>query len=179
MDAAGDHIGAARERTELIGDLISMVTNPRTPSAMRVLERLGVDPAWFERTSQTQRAFRDAAISQEHRINPAFANADMSLFEAHHTIPINAFSELNGLRAQLQRWGIDINSVENGVMLPGRNAPAGMQGTYHALLSDPGYGRALEARFVGVTTAADARATLAAINNELRNGTFHFERKGK
>ncbi len=174
MDAAGDHIGAARERTELIGDLISMVTNPRTPSAMRILERLGVDPAWFERTSQTQRAFRDAAISQEHRINPAFANADMSLFEAHHTIPINAFPGLNALRAQLREWGIDINSVENGVMLPGRNAPAGLQGTYHLLLSDPGYGRALEERFVGINDAAAARRELAAINNELRNGTFHF-----
>jgi A nuclease family of the HNH/ENDO VII superfamily with conserved AHH len=179
MDAAGDYIGAARERTELIGDLISMVTNPRTPSTMRILERLGVDPAWFERTSQTQRAFRDAAIAQEHRINPAFANADMPLFEAHHTIPINAFSELNGLRAQLQRWGIDINSVENGVMLPGRNAPAGMQGTYHALLSDPGYGTELARRFTGVNDAATARQVLAAINTELRNGTFHFERKGK
>lgn len=174
MDAAGDHIGAARERTELIGDLISMITNPRTPSAMRILERLGVDPAWFERTSQTQRAFRDAAIAQEHRVNPAFANADMTLFEAHHTIPVKQFPELNAIRAQLREWGIDINAVDNAVMLPGRNAPAGLQGTYHALLSDPGYGIALAERFKGITTAADARATLAAINNELRNGTFQF-----
>jgi hypothetical protein len=174
MDAERNYIGAARERTELIGDLISMVTNPRTPSAMRILERLGVDPAWFERTSQTQRAFRDAAIAQEHRINPAFANADMSLFEAHHTIPIKQFPILDELRARLQAWGVDINAVDNGVMLPGRNAPAGMQGTYHALLSNDGYGSALVERFKGITTAADARAMLTAINNELRNGTFQF-----
>jgi hypothetical protein len=174
MDAERNYIGAARERTELIGDLISMVTNPRTPGAMRILERLGVDPAWFERTSQTQRAFRDAAIAQEHRINPAFANADMSLFEAHHTIPIKQFPILDELRARLQAWGVDINAVDNGVMLPGRNAPAGMQGTYHALLSNDGYGSALVERFKGITTAADARAMLTAINNELRNGTFQF-----
>jgi A nuclease family of the HNH/ENDO VII superfamily with conserved AHH len=179
MDAERNYIGAARERTELIGDLISMVTNPRTPSAMRILERLGVDPAWFERTSQTQRAFRDAAIAQEHRVNPAFVNADMTLFEAHHTIPINAFPGLNALRAQLREWGIDINSVENGVMLPGRSAPAGMQGNYHSTLSDTGYGLELQRRFIGVNDAAAARRELAAINNELRNGTFHFERRGK
>jgi hypothetical protein len=65
------------------------------------------------------------------------------------------------------------------VMLPGRNAPAGMQGTYHALLSDPGYGTELARRFTGVNDAATARQVLAAINTELRNGTFHFERKGK
>jgi hypothetical protein len=177
MDAAGDYIGAARERTELIGDLISMITNPRTPSAMRILERLGVDPAWFERTSQTQRAFRDAAIAQEHRVNPAFANADMTLFEAHHTIPIKQFPFLDELRTRLQNWSIDINAVDNAVMLPGSKAPAGMQGTYHASLSNAGYAQALERRFENVTTAAEARATLAAINNELRNGTFQFTRK--
>jgi A nuclease family of the HNH/ENDO VII superfamily with conserved AHH len=174
MDASGDYVGAARERTELIGDLISMLTNPRTPSAMRILERLGVDPAWFERTSQTQRAFRDAAISQEHRINPTFAHADMTLFEAHHTIPIKQFPILDELRVRLQAWGIDINAMDNAVMLPGRNAPVRLQGTYHALLSNDGYASALAERFKGIATAADARATLAAINNELRNGTFHF-----
>ena len=57
---------------------------------------------------------------------------------------------------------------------PGRRIASGQQGTYHALLNDPGYGTALADRFRGITTAERARTELAAINNELRNGTFQF-----
>jgi len=180
MDAAGEYIGAARERTELIGDLISMITNPRAPGATRILERLGADPATFQRSTQTQRAFREAAIAQEIRINPRFANVDTSLYQAHHTIPIREFPQLAELRTRLQNWGIDINAMDNAVMLPGPNLTgpnSAGTGTYHGLLGNAGYAEALERRFENVITAAEARATLAAINTELRNGTFQFTRK--
>jgi hypothetical protein len=52
LEAAGDHIGAARERAELAGDMLLMVTNPRSPGVTRILERLGMDPAAVERTVQ-------------------------------------------------------------------------------------------------------------------------------
>jgi A nuclease family of the HNH/ENDO VII superfamily with conserved AHH len=182
MDAAGDYIGAARERTELIGDLISMITNPRAPGATRILERLGVDPATFQRSTQTQRAFREAAIAQEIRINPRFANVDTTLYQAHHTIPIREFPQLAEFRTRLQNWGIDINAMDNAVMLPGPNLMGPNSpgtGTYHGLLGSAAYARTLDARFQGVNTAADARQVLAAINNELRNGTFRFVNDGK
>jgi hypothetical protein len=174
MDAAGDHIGAARERTELIGDLISMITNPRAPGAMRILERLGVDPATFERTTRTQTLFRQAMLDEERRLNPSFANVDARLYQAHHTIPLKDFPQLADLRGRLQAWGIDINGVDNGVMLPTGKAPADSVGMRHSLLRDPGYGEAIRARFDGINDAAAARRELAAINNELRNGTFQF-----
>jgi A nuclease family of the HNH/ENDO VII superfamily with conserved AHH len=158
---------------EIVPDTIGFVVGAN--GSVTVMPRVD-RPTAVARLAAAYR-LNDPTISQQEAERAA--NADMTLFEAHHTIPINAFSELNGLRAQLQRWGIDINSVENGVMLPGRNAPAGMQGTYHALLSDPGYGTELARRFTGVNDAATARQVLAAINTELRNGTFHFERKGK
>jgi hypothetical protein len=176
LEASGDHIGAARERAEMAGDVVLMLENPKSPGAVKILERLGIDPVLFERTTQSQKAFRDAMIAEELKLNPRFSATG---YEAHHSFPIKDFPELDGLRARLKEWGININGVENGVMLPGYNAPAGSVGTYHGSLRDPGYGDAIALRFRDVTDAAGARAALTKINDELRNGTFQFTRQGK
>ena len=118
-------------------------------------------------------------LDEERRLNPNFANVDARLYQAHHTIPIKDFPELADLRGRLQAWGIDINGIDNGVMLPTGKAPADSVGMRHSLLRDKGYGDELVRRFRDVGDAAAARRELTAINNELRNGTFQFERRGK
>jgi hypothetical protein len=52
LEASGDHIGAARERAEMAGDVVLMLENPKSPGAVKILERLGMSPEAIERTVQ-------------------------------------------------------------------------------------------------------------------------------
>jgi hypothetical protein len=154
----------------MFGEIITTVTNPKSPTVTRILERVGLDPIVFQRTTQAQKAFREALIAEELRLNPNF-RADG--FSAHHIIPLKDFPELGQLRARFAEWGIDPYSVQNGVMLPTyATSAAGAIAIPHGMTMMTDYARTLEFRFRDIATAAQARDMLQQIKTELRNGTF-------
>jgi hypothetical protein len=159
----------------LFGEIITTVTNPKSPTVTRILERVGLDPIVFQRTTQAQKAFREALIAEELRLNPNF-RADG--FSAHHIIPLKDFPELGQLRARFAEWGIDPYSVQNGVMLPTyATSAAGAIAIAHGVTMRYEYADTLIIRFENVQTAAQARTLLSQIQTELRNGTFQFIRR--
>jgi hypothetical protein len=71
---------------------------------------------------------------------------------------------LQGLRDRLQGWGIDINDIDNGVLLP--------VSEHRLTQRNDGYRNAIFEAFGRVTTADEARETLGRIKEQLRNGGF-------
>jgi hypothetical protein len=118
-----------------------------------------MDDLAMDRSGQTR--FRNGLIDLERAKNPSF---DPTGTEAHHIIPVNEYAQLQGLRDRLQGWGIDINDIDNGVLLP--------VSEHRLTQRNDGYRNAIFGAFDGVTTADRAREVLQDIKNQLRNGNF-------
>jgi hypothetical protein len=108
-----------------------------------------------------QERFRNGLIDQERANNPSFNPTGT---EAHHIIPVREYPELRELRDRLQQWGININDLDNGVLLPVSDHRLTQRNT--------GYRDAIRDAFSGVTSAAGARVVLQDIKEQLRNGGF-------
>ncbi len=123
----------------------------------------------IERNRAEQRRFRNALIDEARRIDPNF---DPTGFDAHHGIPLTDYPRLNGLRAQLANWGIDLNDTSvNGVLLPrGRDAPGTTSHT--DTQNNPAYSEEILDRFRGVESKGRALEVLGEIRQDLRDGNF-------
>jgi hypothetical protein len=113
LEAQGDHIGAAREITETVGEIITTFANPRSPSVMRILERLGMNPATAQRVVEQL----ENGLSRSQQARRAF-NYTETFFAAnpslrgqvvvHHAIELQALDKYPGLftAAELNALGM-------------------------------------------------------------------------
>lgn len=81
-------------------------------------------------------------------------------------------ADMDRVRAELQRLGLDLNDAANGVWLPGWRSAEGSPGAYHQALNNDVYNRAIRSLFRDVTTLDEARAVLADIKGQLKDGSF-------
>lgn len=93
---------------------------------------------------------------------------------AHHIV---AFKSYKGAAVPAQlvlaKFGIDINSAENGVFLPDKpNVPAVGTPMYHRDLHTKRYYDEVNLRLAAATTKEEAIELLDEIRTELLNGTF-------
>jgi hypothetical protein len=122
------------------------------------------------RASAEQRRFRDGLIEEAKRLNPNF---DPKGYEAHHVFKLVGGSpDMQRVRAELQKLGLDLNDLANGVLLPGSNAPDNAQGAYHPRLDNDVYNNRVTAELEGVTSAEQARGILRDIGNRLRANDY-------
>ena len=94
---------------------------------------------------------------------PDYANA------AHHIIAGNDVRAA-GLRNMLEKYGIDINSAENGVFLPTEKEVS--EASYHRSLHTNAYYENVEKAFQGVSSKEEAIEVLQDIREQLLEGTF-------
>jgi hypothetical protein len=93
---------------------------------------------------------------------------------AHHIVPPREyrFKEAVEARKILEKFGIDINSADNGVWLPYKHKPAPGEGTYHPSLHRGPYYAEVERLLRLATTKEKAIETLKDIGQQLSNGSF-------
>src|SRR5207248_1143533 len=73
--------------------------------------------------------------------------------QAHHIFPVELFE--TPLGGRLHAWGIDLNSVENGVLLPSKRFP-GWEGAIHKGGQPAYYNRAVRELLEKATTKEKA-----------------------
>jgi hypothetical protein len=127
-------------------------------------------PHWsdaiIDRSREEQAEFRRKVIAELLAKNPNFPRRLLSQYEAHHILPLNEYPELQGLRDKFAEWGIDLNSAENGVLLP-KGEGIG-SGTPHSdTQNNERYMQAMPDRFRDVTTREQALRELSEIKVEL------------
>lgn len=93
---------------------------------------------------------------------------------AHHIVAPDEgrFREAIEARKILEKFGINIDSADNGVWLPYKYKPAPGKGTYHPSLHSKEYYRQVEKLLRKATTKENAIATLQKIGRQLSGGTF-------
>lgn len=94
---------------------------------------------------------------------PEYANA------AHHIIAGND-ARAAGLRNIIKRYGIDINSAENGVFLPTEKGVS--EAAYHRSLHTNVYYENVEKAFQGISSKEEAVEVLQDIREQLIEGIF-------
>jgi hypothetical protein len=122
-----------------------------------------------QRNRADQDRFRRGVVGEALRLDPGL---DVTKYEAHHGIPLNAYPRLDDLRRQLAIWDIDLNDPSiNGVLLPKGTNAEGTTG-HGDTQSNPNYWREILTRFEGVETRSEAIDTMIKIRNDLRDGNF-------
>lgn len=136
---------------------------------------LSIEDLIHTRDPDAQRRFRGEVCAEGFRLDKNF---EPGWYDAHHIIPLKDYAALDRLRERFKDWGIDLNSLENGVALP--NGSGQGIGTPHSdTQHNPRYEQALRARFNDVFTREEALVVLGQIKQELRDGTFIEPKEGK
>lgn len=99
--------------------------------------------------------------------------------DAHHIVPKRegrawAVDSANNARYVLDSCNIDLNSVENGVYLPGKRSGAQCSGSYHKNLHSKKYYESIEKRLSKAQrkSCSDVMDELRAIKNDLATGGY-------
>ena len=97
-------------------------------------------------------------------------------WQAHHIVPLADFGgRFRPLLDRLEGWGIDRNSLDNGVWLPRSEEAVPDTGrTGHNETRRRSYAEYISDRFEDVTTAEEAEFLLDEIKEGLENGTLRF-----
>ena len=100
-------------------------------------------------------------------------------WQAHHIVPLADFGgRFRPLLDKLETWGIDRNSVNNGVWLPRSEEAVPDSGrTGHNETRRDSYARFLEREFRDVTTREQAEEVLEDVKGGLAAGTLRFPRR--
>lgn len=111
-----------------------------------------------------------SSILRQNMINegvevPDYPNA------AHHIVAGND-RRAAGLRNILEKYGIDINSADNGVFLPTEKGVS--EATYHRGLHTNNYYKNVERLFQGVSSKEEAIEVLQNIREQLIEGNFPY-----
>jgi A nuclease family of the HNH/ENDO VII superfamily with conserved AHH len=134
--------------------------------AQRTVEDLIVEA----RNASEQKRFRDRLIDEAKRLDPSF---DPTGYDAHHIFKLNGGSVLmQQTRANLQRLGLDLNDLANGVLLPGSRTDQGATGAYHPRLDNDLYNDTVIDELRQATSADEARDILKRIGNQLRANDY-------
>ncbi len=88
---------------------------------------------------------------------------------AHHVFPVELFD--TDIGKKLHKWGIDLNSVDNGIWLPVKTLP-GVKATVHRGKNTKDYLRHIQKQLQRAGNKDEALEILDDIKDELRNGTL-------
>ncbi|MEQ9881789.1 AHH domain-containing protein, partial [Pectobacterium brasiliense] len=106
------------------------------------------------------------------KVAPGYKNS------AHHIVMSNAKDvRMRWLRRKMDRMGIDINSVDNGIFLPSSSAVKSSVGTIlpaHSRIHTEIYKQNVFDRLKSITKKSDFKDELSKIASDISNGTFKF-----
>ncbi|MBP2859986.1 AHH domain-containing protein, partial [Dickeya oryzae] len=106
------------------------------------------------------------------KVAPGYKNS------AHHIVMSNAKDvRMRWLRRKMDRMGIDINSVDNGIFLPSSSAIKTSVGTTlpaHSKIHTEVYKKNVFDRLKSITNKSDFKDELSKIASDISNGTFKF-----
>ncbi len=112
--------------------------------------------------SNTGNTKRNAEILQRN-LEKATGMRKPAGYHAHHIVP-STHRDMAEARKILEKWGIDINSAENGVFLPDY--------IHNGLANDKTYMRAVLNELERATSREDAIKILQDIGQQLLDGTY-------